>query len=46
MSNEHITLLSAEDFAAFVETLDQPPEPTPGLVLLMNSNSPWDDEHE
>lgn len=34
--------LSAEDFAAFMETLERPPEPNEKLRKLFESSSPWE----
>jgi hypothetical protein len=39
-------ILSAEDFDALVERLENPPPPTPEFIALMNRKAPWDDNDD
>ena len=35
--------LSARDFDALMERIENPPPPTPEFIALMNRKSPWDE---
>jgi hypothetical protein len=38
--------LSARDFDALMERIENPPPPTPEFIALMNRKAPWDDNDD
>lgn len=38
---ENVIVLSSEAYEPFVNTLDNPPEPSEGLIALFNESPPW-----